>query len=688
MPAHGPRRRLSRSGSAFVGLIVLFTAACAPPIDVIEGTSVRTDLAAARAGGLGFFAYPYPSDLRLEGEGPPLLGLPGVEDIPLLLGVAETAAELRGYPRMSVAWFAFDGPMPGFDAETLLARGDAATAWLVDVDPDSPVRGETVPLVARTLPPDAWLAEPMLALAPVPGWVLRPDTTYAYVVGRAFGDASGRPLGSPASMLQPLQGRDPGGDDGEALRAEAEPLAEVLPDLGLAPEDVAAWTTFTTGDAVADMHALTEVVRAQEDPTLTDLRAYRRTVETPGYCEVHGRLQVPEFQDGEPPYDTGGRFVFEGGVPVAQRRPEIPIVLTIPDAPMPPQGFPLAMYFHGSGGIATQLVDRGPRTRGGTTMVGKGPAWILAKAGFAGAGSAHPVNPQRVPGASAIEYLNFFNLSAFRDTFRQGVIEQRLYLDALLAMRMDPALVAQDCPNLTLPDGVQAVTFDPDTVVAMGQSMGGMYTNMVGAVEPRIKAVVPTGAGGHWTRFILLTSLLGEGAVEPLLGGLLRLDSPLTWMHPVLHTAQTAWEPAEPVAYTPRLARRPLPGHPVRPIYQPIGRGDSYFPPPVFDAITLASGNTQAGDAVWDTLQDTLALADLDGVEPYPVADNLTSEDGTPYTGVAVQYEGDGFSDPHTIYVQLDAVMHQYRCFFQTWRETGTAVVPEGGGVDDGCEGP
>ena len=79
---------------------------------------------------------------------------------------------------------------------------------------------------------------------------------------------------------------------------------------------------------------------------------------------------------------------------------------------------------------------------------------------------------------------------------------------------------------------------------------------------------------------------------------------------------------------------------------------------------------------VWPGTQAALKLAGLDGVLPYPVTQNRRSADGTPYTGVIVQYEGDGLADPHAIYRQLGAVKHQYGCFFETFLATGVAVVP------------
>ena len=40
--------------------------------------------------------------------------------------------------------------------------------------------------------------------------------------------------------------------------------------------------------------------------------------------------------------------------------------------------------------------------------------------------------------------------------------------------------------------GIDACSkIDPKVVYAQGQSMGGMYTNLIGATEPRVGAVVP-----------------------------------------------------------------------------------------------------------------------------------------------------------------------------------------------------
>src|SRR5690606_42040982 len=85
--------------------------------------------------------------------------------------------------------------------------------------------------------------------------------------------------------------------------------------------------------------------------------------------------------------------------------------------------------------------------------------------------------------------------------------------------------------------------------------------------------------------------------VRDLLGTLLRADGDLlTHLHPALHLLELAWEPAEPMVYMPRLSRRPLPGKPSQPVYEPGGKGDSHFPPQVYDAVALARGQPQAGE--------------------------------------------------------------------------------------------
>jgi len=637
-----------------------------------SGIAARFDLAADLGNPSQFFDFPYPSDLRIDAAGhPDLSGFPNPDDNLLVGTILPIAREHPAFPVVPVAYFRFEGPLEQHDPTAVIAAATTSPVLLIDVDPSSPDRGKLWPTVAATPEPDGYVPENLLAVAARPGFVLHPNRTYAFALRDGIATADARVVVA-ADDFAAL--RDGTSENSAATELYA-PLWEALDEAGVARASVVAATVFTTGDVVAALANLSDAVRDEHDVVLEDLAvddddgaAHER------FCELHGIVRFPQFQRGEPPFNSEGLFEFgEDQLPIVQREETAPMVIALPKQIMPPGGFPLVMYFHGSGGMSDQVIDRGTvLVPDGTPTKGEGPAHVLAAHGFASVGCAHPVNPERLPGASDTAYLNFDNLAAFRDTFRQGVIEQRLYLDALLELEITPELVS-DCEGLALPTGETAFRFSPAPIMAMGQSMGGMYTNTIGAVEPRIQAVVPTGAGGFWSYFILETSLVGGKTLVPIL---LQSSKNLSFMHPALHLLETAWQPTEPMVYMPRLGLRPLDDHPVRPVYEPVGKGDSYFPTVLFDAMALAYGHQQAGDEIWPTMQQALTLAELDGILDYPVSANLTSERGNDFTGVVVQYEGDGIYDPHSIFAQLDAVKHQYGCFFETFLNTGEATVP------------
>lgn len=648
----------------------------APPVE--EGTQIVMQLGSDLSQPESFYDFPYPSDLRLSSDGTPdLRGFPNEKKIPMIESLRGIAVERSGFPTMPVAYFRFTGKLAERDITEVVPASPSSPLLLIDIDPSSPDKGKLYPVVATTPPEDVYVPENLLAIAPRPGIVLHPNRTYAFVIQRSLGDADGRALAIPAALAKLQGGSAPEGPLGEAANDLYAPLWPTLASAGIDAGEVAAATIFTTGDVVADLADLSGRLLDDYQVEITGLAPHAEPgVEYDRFCRLNGKVVYPQFQKGLPPFDTEGVFEFgQDGLPKQQREEEAPIVLTLPKGEaMPEKGYPLTVYWHGSGGLSAQAVDRGPITEvDGENEPGKGPAYVLSPFGIATAASALPVNPERLEGAGELAYLNFNNLAAFRDTFRQGVIEQRLFLEALRTLEI-PREIGEECGLPALPEGASSYRFDPDNFLGQGQSMGGMYTNMITAVEPRIQAAVPTGAGGYWSYFILETTLVPKA--KALIGLLLGTTEPLTFMHPALHLLETAWEPAEPVVYMPRISRRPLPGYPLRPIYEPVGEEDSYFPTPVFDAVALAYGHKQAGDVVWDSMQTALSLQGLDGVIDYPVSQNLVSETGEPYTGVVVQYKTDGIADGHAIYSQLDAVKYQYGCFFSSFLKTGVATVP------------
>jgi hypothetical protein len=652
-------------------------------VSAIAGTSVVMEADAELAEEAHFFDFPYPSDFRLDSSGhPDLRGFPNPSSNAVIANLLAGAMKRPGFPVIAMAYFRFAGALPQQDATKVLPKDRTASVLLIDIDPASPEQGKLFPVATTVLAADSYVPANVLATSTPTGIVLHPRRKYAFVVQRSLKNAAGELLGSPLILEQLKAGQTPDGASGARLQEVYASLWPTLDKIGVPRADVAAATVFTTTDVVQDLADMTSRVTEKYSVQIVNLRANPGS-DYPTYCDLVAEMTVPQFQRGTSPFNTEGQFEFgDDGMPIKQGEVTIPVHIALPKSAMPAKGFPLMLYVHGSGGTSMEFIDRGYKTsKEDPGVKGGGPAMVVTRLGIAAASSAMPVNPER-GGTTDYAYLNFENLAAFPSTFHQGVIEQRLFLKALKTLEITSAQF-DGCANVSLPQGATAFKFDPDQLVGMGHSMGAMYLNMLGSVEPRIRATVMHGAGGYWMNFIFQTGLV-PGATT-ILAGLFGTDS-LSVFHPVMNMAETAWEPAEPLVYTPRVARRPLPGHPARPIYQPIGTNDAYFPEAVLDDMTLAYGNQQAGEEIWSTLQPKLAIEALDGIASYPVSQNRTSTNGSKYTGVAVQFEFDGILSGHNLAFQLDSVKHQYGCFLSTFLKTGTATVVAPGPLDSACE--
>jgi len=653
-----------------------FALACGDDTETIppaeEGVRLVFDLAADLHDPALFYDAPYPSDLRLTPAGAPdLAGFPNPGKIGAVDGFIANETEAHGFPVLAVAFFRFNGALSPREATDVIAADPASPILLIDVDESSPDYAKQIPVIARTLETDPFTAENVLAVAPRPGFILRAGTKYAVVVLDSVLDASDKKL-AKNEVLERLKKGSATGDAELAASALYAPLWPALGEAGALQGSVVAATVFTTGSVVKETAALGDKLLEAYDLTIDDLEI-DASEDHDDLCVLRGKITLPQFQTGERPFSTEGLFAFDGdGAPIEQRTEDAPVVIVIPRQPMPADGYPLILNVHGSCGYSIAMVR--PVDDTCTPSEAIGPAFPNSLKGLATAGMAMPLNPERFPGATETEYVNVNNFAAVRDTFRQGTVEARLFLEALTKLEIDEALLAT-CTGATLPGGQTAFKFDASKLAIMGQSMGGMYTNLIGATEPKLRVAVPTGAGGFWPYFILETGLQ-DGQFKAFLPLLLGTQAKLTHLHPVLAIAAGALEAADPFISMPYLARHPLEGHPARPIYEPAGQGDSYFPTQIYDAAALAYGHPQAGDVVWPETQEALALAGLDGVLDFPVTDNLTSENGDKYTGAIMQFTGDGSYDPHAVYIFRDDVKRQYSCFLDSFMKTGAATIP------------
>jgi hypothetical protein len=652
----------------FFGAFVALACSSTPPPVPTPLTIADFDLTADLTNPDDFFSMPYPSDLRLNAQGgPDLRGFPNNLQEPIITGLQTVAEQRVGFPQMPSAYFHFSAELAPRDPTIVIAAAASSPILLIDVDPKSPERGKMFPVVAGTPAADRYLLDGTLEIAPRVGVVLHEARTFAFVVMKSSNDATGAALGAPDAFVAMQSTTAPAADPALAAWKNYAPLWPTLAQDGIDPSGVAIATVFTTGDVVQNTADLTSKLAANYTAPLTGLSVKS---DQGTFCEITGQITLPQFQTGTPPFDTGGIFdLGTDGLPIKQTDLTVPIAISLPEGTaMPSGGYPFILYLHGSGGLSTQLFD----AEEDLNTPGKGPASVMAPYGFAMAGAALPLNPERLPGASDYEYINFNNPACFPFTFAQGLVEQRLFLASLASLTIDPQVIAS-CTGLSLPNGETAYHFAMSPLHVQGQSMGGMYTNLLGATDSDVKIVVPTGAGGYWSYMVLTTQAIPNAPTDlKLLLG----SGDLTFMHPALHLLETAWEAAEPFVYMPRIAKRPLAGHPVRPIYEPVGYLDTNFSFDVYDGAALAYGNEEAGDQVWPSTQTALAIEGLQGIAPYPVSMNLTSSDATTkYTGAVVQYAGDGVNDPHYIALTNDSVKYQFACFHESFAKTGTATI-------------
>ncbi|HEY8073431.1 MAG TPA: hypothetical protein VIF62_04965, partial [Labilithrix sp.] len=163
-------------------LLVAAVVACSSPAPTDDAPRVVTQ-------GDGFFDRPWPSDTRLTSDGAPDLAAFPDPGVPILAGLKQAAMQRKGFPVVPVGYFRFTAPLAPRDPESVVADG---SMLLVDVDPASPERGKTFPVVAHTPNADPYVPENLLAIAARPGIVLAPNRKHAFVVTTHVGFADGR----------------------------------------------------------------------------------------------------------------------------------------------------------------------------------------------------------------------------------------------------------------------------------------------------------------------------------------------------------------------------------------------------------------------------------------------------------------------------------------------------------------
>ena len=581
-----------------------------------------------------FYAVPFPNDLRRDADG--TIDLSAFPTNSLIADKYRAAADsLDGFGLNQAVFARFDAPL---DAPNLPdAAGsvaDGASVYLVDIDPDSPTRGERSPIAVRfRAAPTQTLGGNHLVARPYPGFGLREATTYALVITNRVGNVQA------SSTFAAILGS--GGDARTvAARATYQPLLDYLDEAGGdARDDVVSAAVFTTQRATHVVPALRKGVFAAPAPVASNI--------TPGTATAAlgiftGQYTAPNFQRGEVPYrdSPAGKIEILGDTAVVQRMETMRFGLSIPTSDMPAAGFPIAIYAHGTGGDHLSFFDDGTAA----ALAGQGIAVISTDQVLHG-----PRNPG---GEEQIDFFNIANPDAMRDNSLQGTA------DAFAQLRLAPGLQVQD--------GSRTVKFDVTKVYFFGHSQGGLTGPGFVAFEPSLSGAVFSGTGG-----LLYLGLLYKTKpldVSMLLQTFLR-DEPVDEDNPSLAMLQMWVERADGANYAPLFVRAPL-GTP-RNIFQTEGFTDTFTPNPSIEAFATAVG----GDLVQLTdTKDIAGLTALRGrsVKPAPWSGNVGGA-----TAALAQYKQRAGSDGHFVVFDIAQAERQAATFLGTLARTGAATVVE-----------
>ncbi len=583
-----------------------------------------------------FYALPFPNDLWRGAD--KHIDLSQFPTKSLLVGQYRdaAAAALDGFGLNQTIFVRFSdaidpATLPSVDG----SRQAGASVYLVNVDTASPRLGEKLPVIT-TFRPDAGqtIGANSLAIRPYPGFPLDEGTTYAAVITDAVRSLDGGPIQAAPDFVAL---RDGGNATPEALQRYA-PLRAYL---GANASNVICATVFTTQTFTHYVKGLRTAVANAPAPTATDVV---KTSTATGFAIFEGKYQAPNFQTGTPPYrSSGGEIVLDAsGAAIAQRAEAMRFALTIPDGPVPPSGFPFAIYHHGTGGDYRSGIDDGTASR----LAAVGIAMISTDQVLHG-----PRSPSNTPD---IDFYNFANPQAARDNAMQG------YADAFSMLRL--------INNMTVADAPRTITFDSARAMFFGHSQGGQTGPGFVAFEPSLKGAVLSGTGG-----VLYVSLLLK--TKPLdIPGLVATavrDEPLDNNNPSLALVQMYMERADPVNYAPLMVRATTAP---RSIFVTEGYGDSYTPNLATEAFATALGtdlvqNSQAQPIEGLTLRNRATRA-------APFAGYSAAGINQPtITSVLAQYKPTGTSDGHFVVFNVPDARKQSAQFLGTLAATGTATV-------------
>jgi hypothetical protein len=547
-----------------------------------------------------FFSLPFPNDARIVSGELDLSGfpLPGSDAV----GFDPVARILDALTNNEHAWGAYPTVIFRFSGDVDFvslapSAGSARVHW-VDVTPGAAELGADAGWRALYDPRRTKFICPYwLALKRPVGAPLLSGHTYAVWISTLARTRDGRDVERPAELGALLAATPPTDPALSAAYQQYQPLRDYLTQAVIDPLTILNATLFTVGDVLGPMRELAAAVESSAVPTSKSwVRCGTGVVSpcpqssgnracgepSPDYDEYHALVTLPVFQAGTPPYLVSGGSVEKSMV----RSEDVCLALSVPRATMPPRGWPLVIYAHGTGGSFRSHLR--PEVAGALAHVTT-PAGQVQMAVLGIDQVQHGPRRGDSDQTPDLLFFNFSNLDAARGNPLQGAADQLSLARFAATLAVDPGA-----------SGGDAIRIDPEAIVFFGHSQGGTEGSLALPFANQISAAVLSGNGASLGDALVAKSRpVNIAAALPfLLGGDAELDSPMMLrgesFHPAL-TLVTHWlDPADPLHFARLAGRSPLATGRPRHLLETYGLGDSYAPPITLRQYALAAELDQA----------------------------------------------------------------------------------------------
>ncbi len=626
-----------------------------------------------------FFDHPWPSDFRLENGSPRCAGYYNPRQIPIITQYIESTKDLLdGFSPAAAGYLRFTGPI---DPETLPrtpkeALAEDASVQLLDIDPTSPEHGTRRLISLRWQETETVYYLPnTLAFQPTIGSPLRAHTRYALVVTDAVKAKNGVPV-KPSADLQAVLGTGAESDRTRPLKEALAPALGQLAALGIDKEHVVQLAVFTTSDPVKELFAAADHTRETfPAPTVED-SVWHVKYKGTSYVEYTGIFgPSPNYQAGYLPfekYGDGGELQFEDdGKPSVIDTFTARFSLMVPIAakcPMPPEGYPIVLYAHGTGGDYRSYVKDGS----GLNLAKKCLATMGVDQIF------HGNRPGAPPGGddskTELLFFNFQNPTAARSNGRQSAIDEvqraRLFTETKIRV---PAKVATTGTD---------IGFDATKLMYFGHSQGGLNGPLFLAADDAARGGVLSGSGAFLT-----VALIDKTQPSPSVSALVKTiflglnaeeEVEVDYFHPGLSLAQMIVDVTDPVHYARHAFLEPRAGFAPKSIYMteginPDGTGDSFAPPRGIEAHSIAMGLPLQLPSQFPIVETQWGGPQPVTIPPDGLAGNLGKGGAS---GVLAQWAIPAGKDGHYVVFDVPKAREQLAVFLQNLAKDPKGRVP------------